>query len=544
MPTFEVISPDGRKFRVNAPEGATKEQAIAYIQSRQAAREDAAPKVDAFEQTAQDDGFLRNVPAAIGGVMSGIPMGLRQITGNERPGEVDEWKRSMAGLWSTPGGKVGTVLGGVATAAPAMFVPGANTAAGAALIGGASGALLPVGEGESRLLNTALGAATGGASQAVVNKAGQMLTNRAASKAAELASERARNSVRDATIQEARSAGYVIPPTQIAPDRAGVLNRVAEGLSGKIMTAQAAAIKNASVTERLAKQALSIPDDVPLSREAIKTVRDTAGQVYKVAKSAGTISADDDFSRGINSVFGEYRNLVKDFPGQANSGIDSLADDLSKPAFQSSSLVEIVKRLRNDGFQNIRAIEPERKALGRVQLGAQEQLENLLERNLERAGATEFVQVFRNARQLIAKSHTVENALEESTGKIVASKIGREFSKGRPLTGELATIGKFAEAFPKAAQNINASMPGLSPLDAAGALLGAAATGGPLGAALPLARPVTRAAILSDAWQKTLARAPSYELGSLDRLLPELLKRREMGLLGASQVPALFGRPE
>jgi hypothetical protein len=35
MPIFDVTSPDGKKYTVNAPEGATKEDAIAYIQQQQ-----------------------------------------------------------------------------------------------------------------------------------------------------------------------------------------------------------------------------------------------------------------------------------------------------------------------------------------------------------------------------------------------------------------------------------------------------------------------------------------------------------------------------
>lgn len=540
MPTYDVTAPDGKKYRVTAPEGATQEQIIAYAREHVAPQE---PAPDAFMQTAKDDSTLQNIAASVGGVMSGIPLGVRQMMGNDKPGEVDEWKRSMAGLWSTPGGKAGTVLGGVATMAPAAFIPGANTAVGAAALGAVNGLVQPVGQGESRALNTVVGGATGGLAQAGVNALGSALTKRAADKTVALAAEKVQNATRDATVQEARAAGFVIPPNQINPGRTNALNRLAEGLSGKIQTAQAAAIKNEPVAARIVKQELSLPEDVPLSIDAVKTVRSAAGEIYKIMKSVGTFQADDDFARSMANVLGEYRAVVAEFPSQANTQIESLANDLAKQQFKSAPLVELVKRLRFDGFKNIRAIEPEKVALGRVQLGAQEALENMMERNLTAQGAGDLARVFKDARVLIAKTYTVENAIEPSTGKLVMSKIGKEFSKGRPLSGGLATIGKFAEAFPKAAQNVNSSMPGLSPLDAAGALLGASATGSPLGAALPLARPITRSAILSDAWQNALTRTPKYELGALDTLIPQLLKKPMVGLLGASQVPTFLGGP-
>lgn len=541
MPTYDVTSPDGKKYRVTAPEGAAQEQIIAYAREKMTPQE---PQPDSFTQTARDDSTMQNIAAGAGGVVAGIPLGVRQILGKDKPGEVEEWKRSMAGLWSTPGGKIGTVLGGVGTMAPAAFIPGVNTAVGGAALGAVSGLVQPVAEGESRAMNTAIGGVTGGLAQAGVNKLGTVLANRATAKAAELAAEKTQNAVRDATVQEARAAGFVIPPNQINPGKTSALNRLAEGVSGKIQTAQAAAIKNEPVAANIAKRELGLPEDLPLSLDAVKTVRNVAGEIYKVVKSAGPVQSDDAFARAMNGTVGEYRGLIADFPSQANPQIEALITDLSKPQFNSSSMVELVKRLRNDGFKNIKAMEPEKVALGRVQLGAQEALEDLMERNLAAQGAGDLVQVFRNARTLIAKTYTVEKAIEPSTGKLVMSKIGKEYSKGRPLSGGLATIGKFAEAFPRAAQNVNSSMPGLSPLDAAGSLLGAVATGSPLGAALPLARPITRSAILSDAWQNAVSKTPKYELSRLDELLPMLLKKPMAGLLGASQVPTLLGSPQ
>jgi hypothetical protein len=38
MPRFQITAPDGRKFEVDAPEGATEQDAIAYIQQQEAGR--------------------------------------------------------------------------------------------------------------------------------------------------------------------------------------------------------------------------------------------------------------------------------------------------------------------------------------------------------------------------------------------------------------------------------------------------------------------------------------------------------------------------
>lgn len=48
MPTFEITSPDGRKFRVNGPEGSTQEQALAQVQSQYNAPKADAPREDKY----------------------------------------------------------------------------------------------------------------------------------------------------------------------------------------------------------------------------------------------------------------------------------------------------------------------------------------------------------------------------------------------------------------------------------------------------------------------------------------------------------------
>jgi len=78
-------------------------------------------------------------------------------------------------LQSTVGGKVGEFAG----ALPLAFVPGANTYGGAAALGGLFGAAEPTTQGESALLNTGIGAATGVAGKWGGDKLGSWLTDRA-----------------------------------------------------------------------------------------------------------------------------------------------------------------------------------------------------------------------------------------------------------------------------------------------------------------------------------------------------------------------------
>lgn len=52
MPTFEVVSPDGTKYRVNAPDGATQDDAIAYVQSNFSGEQKSAEPLQRRQPTA------------------------------------------------------------------------------------------------------------------------------------------------------------------------------------------------------------------------------------------------------------------------------------------------------------------------------------------------------------------------------------------------------------------------------------------------------------------------------------------------------------
>jgi hypothetical protein len=112
------------------------------------------------------ESFLDNVlPAAGAGMASiGRAVGLGGVM--ERmglPGTKEEAERLDAPLDAASGGTTGRVLGSAALLAPTAFIPGANTLAGAGMIGAGTGALTTEGGILERLKGGALGGIGGGA---------------------------------------------------------------------------------------------------------------------------------------------------------------------------------------------------------------------------------------------------------------------------------------------------------------------------------------------------------------------------------------------
>lgn len=169
MRTYTITGPDGKEYSIDGPEGATREQVIAKIQERIVSTS-AAPKKSVYEQQAQKQSALENMLAGAGGSMYGLYLGAKQMLGKAEPEEIKQHQEAMKGLRSTTSGTVGEIGGGVASMLPAAFIPGANTYAGAGLIGALSGALQPTNENESRGVNTALGAGGGMAGKLVGDK--------------------------------------------------------------------------------------------------------------------------------------------------------------------------------------------------------------------------------------------------------------------------------------------------------------------------------------------------------------------------------------
>jgi hypothetical protein len=232
--------------------------------------------------------------------------------------------------------------------------------------------------------------------------------------------------------------------------------------------------------------------------------------------------------------------------------------------------LETIKDLRKSSSDNFRNfVDPSKQALGWSQRAAANALDKLLEDNLVAqarntplevpsgarirfkpqavfAGREDLINDYKKSREIIAKSHDVEAALNDATGNVDMFYFARLLKQGRPLTGHLRDIANFASSYRKSVQmpeKVGAT-PGISPLDVIAGTMEAApamAAGKP-GMAATMAsgiigRPLVRAFGLSDLWQKTGGSATRLDTAQRNRAA-----LRRAWPAGAAAVNA--GRPE
>lgn len=515
MPIARFQMPDGRVARFEVPDGATPEQAQALMGQYMQRTERMKPA-----DPTEGNSFLDNALAATGKGMVSVARALGAspefLRRQGLPGTKQEADAQDAPLMKTAGGKVGNVVGQAALAAPAMLIPGANTYTGAALIGAGTGAAFTEGDIADRAKAAAGGAVGGLAGKGLGDLLGWGVPKLAERMANSRATAQVANAQRDAAAIAAKEAGYVIPPADVNPS---VINEALGGLSGKIKTAQAASVKNQNVTNSLAKKALGIPDDVPLNVNTLADIRQQAGQAYEAVKGIGTVKADAAYTKALDGLKAQYEGAAKDFPGLAKGEITSLVDSLKQPQFDASSAVDAVRVLRETADKAFRSGDT---GLGKTAKAAAGEMENLLERNLQASGApSDLISAFRDARQTIAKTYTVQNALNNETGDVSSQVLASLLKKGKPLSGDLETAARVGAAFPKATQALKEAPKAWSPLDmvAGGAGVG---MGSPTMVGLAAARPMARSLLLSKPYQGLLANPRSYAPGLLESALPAI----------------------
>lgn len=392
--------------------------------------------------------------------------------------------------------------------------------AGGAITGGASAGLVDPQE-------AAMGAAIGGAAPVVIKAAGAAVGGLARMINGPQQAPEVVQAVRDA-----RAAGYVIPPTQAKPTLA---NRVLEGFSGKLTTAQNASARNQAVTNELAAKSVGLGPGTKLSIDELALIRERAGQAYQDIANTGMITPSKAYEAALAKIEQPFKLTAGAFPNSKPSPVLDLVESVRSPAFAASSAVEKIKQLRTAADDAYRTGNTD---VGRAAKAAAKALEDAVEEHLKVIGQPDMLKKFQDARKLIAKTYDVQAALNSTTGTVDARKLGIKANRGKPMTDELRQIADFANRFPKAAQTVEGmgSLPQTSPLDWGLAAMMGASTMNPLALLTAGARPATRAAILSGPVQNRLAdQTPNAIAQLLAQPRAQQLMYRAAPVIGASE---------
>lgn len=328
-------------------------------------------------------------------------------------------------------------------------------------------------------LGAAIGAALPGAT-ALAGRAGSALRGTPQTLSPELQS----------SAREAIESGYVIPPASVNPT---FRNRTLETISGKQATQQLASVRNAEVSRDLVKRELGIASDAPLNRESLEAVRKEAGKAYQAIANLPVVPAQ---------------------PGSRLMNIPATQ------AIKPRELVHDLKAARNESQAWYKAYNanphPDTLAKAKALEAQAEAIENTLEKYAASRGANDLLPALREARKKIAQTYTVERALNEATGSVDATVLGKLFQKGKPVSGELEKVARFGSAFPTVAKlPEKIGSPDTHNLRSVASLFlggGGMAAGGPAGlvaGAIPyVAPPVARSVMFSRPVQRGLLAVP------------------------------------
>jgi hypothetical protein len=328
--------------------------------------------------------------------------------------------------------------------------------------------------------------------------------------------------------ERAIAQGATLPPTQVNPS---MVNRIIEGISGKQQTAQLASVKNQQLVNEQARKALGLAPDVEITPQVLQQFRAEKGLAYDALRANPAYYADKQFFVDLNKEISRLQSMKSlDVTAELN-----LLNNLKQMNFAGDELVESIKRLRDSAQTNSSPLANARdKDLGRAQKFAARQLEALAERNLTNFNQPDVMKNFKQAREDIAKSYTIEKALNATTGNVSGADLGNLARKGKIVPAELQTLANAAGAYPSAFQNVAriGSVPGFSPLDIGTAGIASAAAGNPSVLLSAATRPTLRSVAVSPMFQRNmLPSSQGQPQGLLNRITSDPMTNYGLGQL-------------
>lgn len=349
----------------------------------------------------------------------------------------------------------------------------------------------------------------------------QGLRDAAVKSKGDLANAASENVIRDAAIQRAKDAGLHLTPNQAG----GSLGSLVEGLSGSPRLERGISIANQPKVNRMMREDIGLGPHEALSKENITKAKEPAWQAYKDMGQLGTFETSPDFLAEVKAA---GRPTSASFETKPSAEIADLKETYAVPKFNAADAVQEIRQLRSDAKANqLVHDDPKANALGSAQRDIADALESELERQGAAQGKPELVDNFRAARTKLAKIFSAEEALNTATGNVKPAQLAKQLDRGVKLSGNQLLIAESYKAFEKSFQSPD-KLPHERPLALDDVALGALMEKGGSGniAEWALARPLTRAFLKSDMYQRAGIGPGSYKPGMATALAEALGKQR------------------
>jgi hypothetical protein len=362
-----------------------------------------------------------------------------------------------------------------------------------------------------------LGGTAGGVAQRM--QAGSPVTRQV------LAEQRAGRSKTSVTTDEGAALGLKAAPTDIQRDQdgGGFMSRQMGSLAGREALDFEVRAQNQKAVNSAVKKQFGVPEKSDVTVQTLRDIRDEAGQVYDEVAQVGR--------RGQRQLQ-DVENLREQLTRTSDPAERAVLEDEFDRAFASTKgkaqteAAADVDKLRELRAESRRARDRYYASEGKLpqelerSIAAREQaqmLEGQIEDAVRSAGNPGLADKLAAARTRIAQSYDAEDALNVGTGDFDARVFGRKLDQGKPLSGNMATIGRFQQAYKKAFGDPGAARAaGVSKLGVAGKLLAGGATYGatqsaPIAAATAFAPDIAgglaRSRLLSEGAQESAREA-------------------------------------
>jgi hypothetical protein len=446
MPKYRITSPDGSTYEVNAPDGASDADVMAFAQ-----KNFQKPQQDFSFDPERDMSTGQRVAAGAGKALNDLAMGAGQLLGLTSREDVADQRKLDAPLMNTTAGKVGNLAGSVGALAPTALIPGAGTVAGAGAIGSLVGLLQPSTSTKETLTNVALGGAGGAVGQGVMNR----ITARAAQPGTQLTQGQ----------QQAAQGGQALG-MRLTPGKASgstTLQKMEAAAESHPLTAggfDGIREQNQRVVNRSASRAIGENAD-ELSTPVLAQAEQRLGQVFDSVADATPVRLDPQaYGPRLQQILHDSEGMLNGNADLAGNGLIRRLDDFvnNRGGATREQLRALSSNMGKAARNNMTTQAGDRE-LGQALFRAQEVVEDAIQSTLnaqEQAAYNTAREQYRNLMALTAKTNVVNPSSGHVSGRGLATTLMQKDRAGFTMGGnnsEMYDAARFVQAFPEIVGN-------------------------------------------------------------------------------------------